>query len=56
MRIISICRSIVWEKLHLIRNYKERRPNFLYISESTRKLIPRLGYSNPYDFADKYSI
>lgn len=54
--IVAIIGSHGVGKTSTINKIKERCPKWLYISESTRELIPELGFHNPYEFVDKYGI
>lgn len=56
MKIISICGTHGVGKTTLIEKMKEENPDYLYIQESTRVIMPNLGYDNPYDFVDEFGI
>ena len=52
----SICGSHGVGKTTIFNKIKAAYPNYRYIDEATRYLIPKLGFENPYDFVDKFGI
>lgn len=53
---ISICGSHGVGKTTVINLLKIRHPEFSFVSESTRLIMPELGFNNPYAFVDKFGI
>lgn len=43
-------------KTTLINRFKEAYPEYTYIDEATRIVMPKLGFANPYDFVDEFGI
>lgn len=54
--IVAIIGSHGVGKTSTINRIKELCPKWLYVSESTREIMPKLGFYNPYEFVDKYGI
>lgn len=52
----SICGSHGVGKTTVINKIKAAYPDYIYIDEATRFLMPELGFENPYDFVDKFGI
>lgn len=54
--ICSIIGSHGVGKTSTINKMKEIQPEWLYFSESSREIMPLLGYPKPYDFVDRFGI
>ena len=55
-KCFSICGSHGVGKTTIINKFKVAYPNYIYIDEATRTVMPELGFKNPYDFVDQYGI
>lgn len=55
-KCFAICGSHGVGKTTIIEELKKHHPEYVYIDESTRIILPQLGFSNPYDFVEKYGI
>ena len=54
--IVGIIGSHGTGKTSTINEIKKIYPQWIYINEATRNLIPILGYRNPYTFIEDYNI
>lgn len=54
--VLSITGSHGVGKTSTINYIKKSQSDWIYISEATRKIIPVLGYDNPYKLVDEYGI
>lgn len=55
-KCFSICGSHGVGKTTIINKFKAAYPEYMYIDEATRIVMPELGFKNPYNFVNQYGI